>query len=379
MISKHITLKHLLIDNSKKVGFQFKFDKVTKALLQTLPELQWSKEFNLYYLDNTKKNISLIFETFKGTVWVNGDYFFDKKKNGSEPAPVSVNEFRNRKPKQGVRYCPEAMYQKLELKHYSNNTARVYINLFEKFINEQGQTPLLEIDEITIKNYLNQLVSKGKSTSYVNQMINAIKFYYEVVLSMPNRFYSIDRPRKKEQLPKVLSVEEVQSILNCTPNIKHRCIISLLYSAGLRRSELLNLRIEHIDSKRMVILVKDAKGGKDRQTLLSKSVLDELRHYYKEYKPEEFLFEGLHGKQYSGTSVGKLVANSAKRARIRKKVTPHMLRHSFATHLLEDKVDLRYIQVLLGHNSSKTSEIYTQVATNQLQQIKSPIDLLNLR
>ena len=378
MISKHITLKHLLINNSKKIGFQFKHDKVISALLQSLPELEWSNEFNLYYLNNTKENISRIFETFRGNVWVNGDYFFDKNKRGFEPEPISVNDFRNRKPKLGVHYCPEAMYSKLELKHYSFNTAKTYIALFEKFLNDHGETPLIEIDETTIKNYLNQLVAKGKSDSYLNQMINSIKFYYEVVQGMPNRFYSIDRPRKKEQLPKVLSLEEVQNLINCTNNIKHRCILSLLYSAGLRRAELLNLRIEDIDSKRMVILVRNAKGGKDRQTLLSKSVLDELRKYYKEYKPKEYLFEGMYGRQYSGTSVGKLVTASAKRAGIRKKVTPHMLRHSFATHLLEDKVDLRYIQVLLGHNSSRTTEIYTQVATKHIQKIKSPIDLLTL-
>jgi len=191
-------------------------------------------------------------------------------------------------------------------------------------------------------------------------MINSIKFYYEVVKGMPNRFYSIERPRKKEALPKVISLEEVKGIILNTNNIKHKCIVSLLYSAGLRRSELLNLKLQDIDSKRMSILVKNSKGGKDRVTLLNENVLKDLRKYYKEWKPQKYLFEGKEGTQYSATSVVKIIKNSAKKAGINKSVSPHILRHSFATHLLENGTDLRYIQELLGHSSSKTTEIYNE-------------------
>ena len=191
---------------------------------------------------------------------------------------------------------------------------------------------------------------------------------------MPNRFYHIERPHKKKTLPKVISKEDVLAIIKNTQNIKHKCIISLLYSSGLRRSELLNLKLEDIDSKRMLIHIRYAKGGKDRYTILSRNVLDDLRSYFKVYKPKSWLFEGSHNKQYSASSVVKLIDRAVKKAGIRKKVTPHTFRHSFATHLLEEGTDLRYIQHLLGHNSSKTTEIYTHVATSSFKNIKNLLD-----
>ena len=164
-------------------------------------------------------------------------------------------------------------------------------------------------------------------------------------------------------------------MISKTRNLKHKCIISLLYSAGLRRSELLNLKIEDIDSKRMLILVRQAKGNKDRVTLLANSILEDLRAYYMEWKPKVYLFEGVHGGKYSPQSILKLVKRASEKAGIPKNVTPHMLRHSFATHLLENGTDLRYIQSLLGHNSSRTTEIYTHIATNHFNTIKNPLDL----
>jgi len=221
---------------------------------------------------------------------------------------------------------------------------------------------------------LKHLVQLGKSDSYLNQAINSIKFYYEIVLNIPNRFYSIDRPRKQEKLPEILAKETVLKMIDIAANLKHKCILSLLYSAGLRRSELINLKITDIDSTRMLIRVAQGKGKKDRFTLLSKNVLVDLRSYYKIYRPKTYLFEGADGGKYSGSSVLKIVKRAAKKAGIYKKVTPHMLRHSFATHLLEDGVDLRYIQTLLGDNSTRTTEIYTHVAVTNFKNIKSPLD-----
>lgn len=193
-------------------------------------------------------------------------------------------------------------------------------------------------------------------------------------MGMPNRFYEIERPRKQKQLPKVLSKQEILDLIENTNNLKHRCIVSLLYSAGLRRSELLNLKLGDIDSKRMLITVKAAKGNKDRMTVLIPTLLNDLRAYYKKFKPKSFLFEGPRNKPYTASSVLKVISAAAGRAGIHKKVTPHMLRHSFATHLLEDGTDIRHIQLLLGHNSTKTTEIYTHVAETSFNSIK---DLLS--
>ncbi len=195
---------------------------------------------------------------------------------------------------------------------------------------------------------------------------------------MPNRFYDIDRPRKEEKLPVVLSKEEVIRMLGKLRNIKHKSIVGLFYSSGLRLSELLNLKIAAIDSGRMLIHVVGAKGNKERYTILSESILGDLRNYFIECRPKEFLFESPTGKMYSETSVQNIVKGAAKKAKILKNVSPHTLRHTFATHLLENGADLRYIQYLLGHNSSKTTEIYTQVAMKSINCIKSPMDSLSL-
>ena len=189
---------------------------------------------------------------------------------------------------------------------------------------------------------------------------------------MPNRFYEVERPIKKEALPKVISKESVMKMIGS--NIKHKCIVELLYSAGLRRGELLNLKVSDIDSERMTIRVEQGKGRKDRLTLLSKRMLKDLRAYYRVYKPKKYLFEAPDGSQYGATSVAKIIDRAAKSAKINKTVTPHILRHSFTTHLLESGNDLRYIQALLGHHSSRTTEVYTHVAVDGLTQIKNPLD-----
>ncbi|MEL0651319.1 site-specific tyrosine recombinase/integron integrase [Algibacter sp. TI.3.09] len=375
MLNKHITLKHLFIKEKQCIGLQFNADKVIQALIKELPNPKWSKEFNMVYIINNKSNINLIFEKFEGVAWVNCNYFFKDKKLNSDNKNTDVSWFRNRPIKKNFRVCPEEFLQKLELKKYSNSTVKNYVHSFEKFINYYKERELFSINENDIRIYLKKLVHEDRSNSYINMSINAIKFYYEMVLGMPNRFYSIERPRKESKLPKVLSKEEIITIINLTNNIKHKCIISLLYSSGLRRNELLELKIKDIDSKRMVIRVEQAKGNKDRYTVLNKSVLEDLRKYFKIYKPETYLFESpISGNKYSSSSVLQIVVKSAKNAGIKQRVTPHMLRHSFATHLLESGTDIRYIQLLLGHNSTKTTEIYTHVATSSFTEIK---DLLS--
>lgn len=375
---KNIVLKHLLIDGKKQIGLKFHPDKVIHALIKELPKAKWSQKFGMVYTPNTPQNLKLIFSLFKGVAWINLSSFSTKRELTNENQLITVDMFRNRKMAVGFKSCPEEFLRKLELKRYSMNTARIYISMFERFINAHNESDLLSINEEQIRLYLQSLVQKQRSDSYINQMINSIKFYYEVVMEMPNRFYSIERPRKKESLPKVISLEEVKSLIEHTNNIKHKCIVSLFYSTGIRLQELLNLKLEDIDSKRMVINVIEGKGGKDRVTMLSESMLVDLRKYFIEWKPQKYLFEGSASKKYSNTSISKIIHRASKKAGIRKRVTPHILRHSFATHLLEAGVDLRYIQTLLGHSSTTTTEIYTQVAIKHLIAIQNPLDSLYL-
>jgi len=374
--TKNITLKHLLINEEKQIGILFYPDKVIQALIKELPAPKWSKKFGMVYIINNKGNIKAIFEKFRGVCWINCSYFFTNRPIKAGNEELSVDSFRKRAPKKDWRYCPEEYYLKLELRKYAINTAKTYIPLFETFINYyKDEHDLMALDEFRIRAYLQSLVQRGRSDTYINQSINAIKFYYEVVMEMPNRFYSIERPRKQEKLPKILSKEEVMLMIKSTQNLKHKCIISLLYSAGLRRNELLNLKFQHIESNRMLIKIEDAKGNKERYTLLGQTVLTELRVYYRKYKPKTYLFEGQRGGKYSGESVVKIIKRAASRSGIKRRVTPHMLRHSFATHLLENGTDLRYIQSLLGHSSSKTTEIYTHVATTNFNSINNLLDL----
>lgn len=267
--------------------------------------------------------------------------------------------------------------RQLKYRKYSTNTIDTYISCLKRFqyFIESSDT---EINEQSIKEYLLYLSEKNYSRSSINQHINAIKFYLEKVLNQPRRTYYIDRPRKEKKLPSVLSKAEVQKIFRQVENIKHKTILTLIYSSGLRISELINLKIEHIDSDRMLIHIKDSKGAKDRMVPLSIKVLELMRSYYKQYDPVTYLFNGEENIQYSATSIRKILHRAARKAFIKKNVTPHTLRHSYATHLLESGIDLRYIQTILGHSSVKTTEVYTHVTTKNLQNIKSPIDEMQL-
>lgn len=371
---KNITLKHLLIDGQKCIGLKYYPDKVLHALIKQLPSPKWSDAYSMVYLPNTYANLDAIMKTFKGVAWLNGQHFFSRAVRPFNEQAPDIDHYRKRSLTKGYIPCPENYLQKLEVRKYALNTARSYIAHFEKFINSYKQTTLNEIGEHEIRDYISALVKKGYSDSYINISINSIKFYYEVVMGMPNRFYSIERPIKKEKLPEVLSKQEVLNMISCTKNIKHKCMIKLLYSAGLRRNELLQLELKDIESSRMLIKIRDGKGNKDRYTLLSQSLLIDLRKYYKIYRPKTLLFEGYGQQAYSGTSLAKIVKKAALSAKIKKHVKPHMLRHSFATHMLEEGVDLRYIQALMGHSSSKTTEIYTHVAVNGLRKIKNLLD-----
>ena len=371
-----ITLRHLIVDNSKMIGLEYPNNPTLRALVSTLTNVKWSKKYGLSYIADNKNNLDNVFTIFRGVAWINGKYFFkDKPINMNIPEP-NYTSIKNKKSKY-KRKCPEEYIDKLQVLRYSENTVRIYVAMFEEFINYYYDADLLSINSNDIKNYLKYLVERKVSKSYQNQAINAIKFYYEIVLSLPNCYYYIDRPRKEKKLPIVLSTNEIQNIFKTITNIKHKAILMTIYSAGLRVSELLELKISDIQSDRKLILVRNSKGNKDRVTLLGDRTLIILRKYYKIYKPKEYLFEGAKGGKYSKTSIQKILKKAVFKAKISKRVTIHTLRHSFATHLLEKGVNLRYIQSLLGHANPKTTEIYTRVSTIGISEIKNPIDVLS--
>jgi site-specific recombinase XerD len=270
---------------------------------------------------------------------------------------------------------PATFKEQLIKMRYSQATFENYNAQFRFFLCHIYPRRAEEVTEIDVHNYLLHLISVRKvSLSTQNQAINAIKFYLEHVKGGERKLYYIERPRKEWKLPTVLSEDEISKLLECTKNLKHRCLLLLLYSSGLRISELLKLRWQDIDNDRQLINVRDGKGRKDRVTLLSKIAYDHLLKYVATYNPMTWLFEGPDGNPYSPRSVNSIIKKSSSIAGISKCVSAHTLRHSFATHLLEHGTDLRYIQTLLGHESSKTTERYTHVTRKGFEQLLSPLD-----
>ena len=264
----------------------------------------------------------------------------------------------------------------LNSKRYSPNTIKVYSDSMSTFLRYFSMKDITDISNDDLIDFNNNYILKNNfSASFQNQVVNAVKLYFSAIQHKKIDVELIHRPRREKVLPNVLSKEEVKAILNAHVNIKHKMMLNLIYSCGLRCGELLALHPVHIDSKRNIIFLKNAKGKKDRIVPLSPLILKMLREYYKIYKPKTYLFEGQNiSMPYDARSLQLILKQALEKTGIRKPVTLHWLRHSYATHLLESGTDLRYIQELLGHSSSKTTEIYTHVSTKSIQQIKSPFD-----
>jgi integrase/recombinase XerD len=270
----------------------------------------------------------------------------------------------------------EKFKQWMRSKRYSESTIVTYSEALKSFLIFYRKKAVAEITNEDVIVYNNEYILKNNlSASYQNQIVNAIKLFFQTIRETKIEIDKIHRPKRSKLLPNVLSKEEVKLILNAHSNIKHKTMLSLIYSCGLRRSELLNLKPADIDSKRNIVIIRQAKGKKDRIAPLSPKILEMLREYYQGYKPKNWLFEGqVAREQYSEKSLQSILKQALQKVNIKKPATLHWLRHSYATHLLESGTDLRFIQELLGHSSSKTTEIYTHVSTKSLQQIKSPFD-----
>lgn len=269
-------------------------------------------------------------------------------------------------------------YQRLlRLKAYSPNTFRTYCLEFAQLLYAVRDHPIQEFTAERLQSYFYYCTQELKlSENLINSRINATKFYFEQVLHRDKMFFDIPRPKTPLLLPKYLNANEVKRLFEVTDNIKHRLILKLVYGMGLRVSEIVVLKVADIDSGAMKVCIHRGKGKKDRYANLPESVLPELRAYYKEYYPEEYLFEGQNGGHYSVRSAQLVFKSAMKKAKIRKKIGIHCLRHSYATHLLELGTDVTLIQKLLGHNNVKTTMIYTHVTDRNLSSVRSPLDQL---
>jgi site-specific recombinase XerD len=369
---KKITIKTGLIEGKERLKLHFPYDREIIELVKTIPGARWHPGERCWHIATQAGGVGKLNSRFAGkleftdlSVGRVDDLSIGRLGDGILEGDVKIRFDR----------VPSEFIKTLTLKNYSPNTIRTYKSMLQEFLNYYQKLDPTKISEEQIRDYLLYLLDeRDVSISYQNQSINAIKFYYEKILGRPVQTYYIQRPKKEKTLPHVLSEHEVLLILNSTDNLKHKAILSLIYSAGLRRGELINMKINDIDSELMRVIVRQGKGRKDRYSILSEKVLELLRRYVKQYKPVEWLFEGQFGGQYGASSIQHILRDAVTKSKIRKKVTVHTLRHCFATHLLERGTDIRFIQELLGHESSKTTEIYTHVTQRGLGKIKSPLD-----
>jgi len=312
---------------------------------------------------NTKENLELLKLIF-------GDAVDFQERNKKRTVPkIELSE--------AMKAELARVEEKIILMAYSHSTLKAYRNALVYFFKYFENRKLLDVSKSEIESYVAKWIVKYDiSETKQNTIINAIKFYYEKVLDQPRAFYNIQRPKKARTLPGVLSMPEVKAILSQPENLKHKTILYTIYSGGLRLGELLNLRIEDVRSDDGYIFIKAAKGKKDRRTILSDHLLGLLRQYYKLHKPSYWLFEGQTGGKYSASSVQRIFRKAVKESGVNPWATVHTLRHSFATHLLQQGTNLRYIQGLLGHSSSKTTEIYTHLQKVDNSVVRSPLDVL---
>jgi len=384
-----ISLKKILHKNRFRIGIFFPSGVMENGLVKRMGAL-YSKTFRCWHLPYSRDCYIMIHETFKGyTIHAENktanvpeetapafgliipalERTVPEKRTGKKILPLSdIN------PKNVAAWLQ--MEQQLQLKGYSDSTQRTYKNEFLIYLKQLKQVAAEDIQEVRIKSYLQYCYTTLKlSENTIHSRMNALKFYYEQVLGREKFFYEIPRPKKHLQLPRVISEEKILEGLLAIQNIKHQTLLLTAYSAGLRVSEVVRLRITDINADRMQIFISKAKGKKDRMVTLSSFTLQALRVYMEAYKPRNWIFEGQPNTDHISIRTAQEIFKQAyQKLGLPPSVSFHSLRHSYATHLLENGTDIKYIQELLGHNDIKTTLRYTHVSMKAIQKIESPLD-----
>ncbi|MFN4300329.1 MAG: site-specific tyrosine recombinase/integron integrase [Thermaurantimonas sp.] len=352
---KDYTITTGTFEHRDVLWISFEYSDVRKAFLKNLlPKARWEPTFKAWWVVDTNQHREKLGYPLKNPY----EEYFSK-----------VNAIHHSDLKNYIR--------QLQLKAYSANTTRVYVGEFVRFLVTIKSHPLSSFSAERIKDYLLYVLKKRNlSESSLNTVVNALKFYYEQVLGQKKMFIEIPRPKSKKSLPKVLSKNEIKRLFSTVENPKHKLMLEMCYGMGLRVSEIVGIKLNHINSADSRVLIEHAKGKKDRYVPLPERVKSQLAKYYKAYRPQTWLFEGAPGRQYSVRSVQLVFKKAMHSAGIFRQVSIHGLRHSYATHLLEAGADIRVLQELLGHSSVKTTQIYTHVTEEALKRIQSPLDTL---
>lgn len=368
LISLKLTEHH----SNKVILLRFDYNEELKRVVEKIPGCRWSNSKKSFYIKYRSDYRHYLLR------FVDEKYF---RKTGNE-LKKPVVEVRDEEKIKVIDYKTSAWLNKfrqhLENKRFSKSTINGYVLHIKHMLNYfSGENPENLANE-DIENYIHKyIILENRSASFQKVALSAFKKFFGIVNNIYIDVEDFERPKSGRYLPQVFNQKEIKRLLEVTNNIKHKLILSLLYSAGLRLSEVVNLKVVDIDTNRKMILVRQAKGKKDRFSILSENLIPLLKLYYESYQPKMWLFESTQGGQYSKSSIQKIFKRSKERAKINRYGGVHTLRHSFATHLLDKGTDLRYIQELLGHKSSKTTEIYTHVTKKDIGKISSPFDFLN--
>ncbi len=346
-----------------KLLLKFTYNDTLINLTRKLKDARWSRSMKSWYLDFSEENIQLVAKTFKDITTINSTKLPKKtlfKRNLTAEEKTLLNNF----------------YSYLKGKRYSESTLQTYTFFVADFINFHTKKALDELTNRDVELFIESVfIERNYSVSSQRQFVSALKLFIQFCPQTKINDLVLERPKRSRKLPSVLSQEEVLSIIQSTQNLKHKAIIALIYSCGLRISELINLKLADFHIERKQLIVKNGKGRKDRYVSLADSFLPLLTNYYHSYKPKIYFVEGQNEGKYSAESVRQFLRKSCLNANIKKNVTPHTLRHSYATHLLENGVDIRYIQSLLGHAKPETTMIYTHVKRKDLMNIQNPLDI----
>lgn len=383
---KNVTAERIVHNGMNRVVLRFQYDKALIDAAKELTDARWSNRLKCWHVADCSDIITLLLKAFHGKAYVD---YTALRPNIAEK--IKAKREADKKTPLGLQNKPEIKLSQLSSKgreyidkfrrwmdanRYPESTVNTYASMMEKFL--KFSLPK-EADDCTsddlIKIINEYILPGGYSQSFQNQMISAVKKFYGHICLIAIDPGKVTRPVPRYRLPNVMSKDEVKKLLNSLTNEKHRLMLSIIYACGLRRSELLLLKQEDIEKGRKLLHIREAKGFKDRLVPVSDKTIDMIDCYLRRYKPEKYLFEGQWpGEMYSTTSLERVFKHACEMAGIKKKITLHSLRHSYATHLLESGTDLRFIQELLGHKSSKTTQIYTHVTTKSIQNIRSPFD-----
>ena len=373
--------------NENRVVLRFPYNAQLISLIKEMEDARWSSGMKYWHIKDNPDIIKILLEKFRGKAYI--DYselksgfreVQDKKAsvtglNKSDPrGRISIEAFPHLT-ERGIKDI-ERYRGWMEAHRYPPTTVQTYCAMMTKFLRFVSPKEAEACDSDDLLRLINEYILPNRlSFSFQNQMISSVKKFYSHIYKTGMDPGKIERPRGWRRLPNVLSKEDIKKMLGGITNDKHRVMLSLIYACGLRRSELLNLRPDDIERSRGLLRIRQAKGYKDRIVPLSLRTIEMVDNYLQRYKPVNYLFEGqTAGEQYTASSLEKVLKRACSKAGLKSEVSLHWLRHSYATHLLESGTDLRYIQELLGHSSSRTTEIYTHVTDKSIQKIRSPFD-----